>query len=320
MKGKNMSTKSDPLELKITRLYNADLAAVWAAWTSPQKIDQWWGPRNTTTVTHSHQFNVDGHWLFTMRTADGLEFPNKIVFSEIEDRKRLVYSHGAPDDHDSQFQTQVLFSEVGRQTQIELKMTFPTIEAAEQSKQAIKEYHGNTTWDRLAEYLEKQATGKEIFVINRSFNVGIQKMFNAWTTPEQLVAWSGPVGAQIEYKDVDIRNGGKAFYRMPFGDAVMYGTVRYLEVIQPNRVVYVQQFADEHGNPARHPLAPTWPQSMLTTITFTEEKEGGTRVTLQWEVTGEWTQAELETFLMGRPGMSQGWGGSLDKLEEFFES
>jgi uncharacterized protein YndB with AHSA1/START domain len=255
-----------------------------------------------------------------MRTADGLEFPNKIVFSEIEDRKRLVYSHGAPDDHAPHFHTQALFSEVGLQTQLELTMTFPALEAAEESKKAIKEYHGNTTWDRLAEYLEKQASGKEIFVINRSFNVGIKKMFSAWTIPERLVAWSGPVGAQLEYINVDIRSGGKAFYRMPFGDAVMYGTVQYLEVMHPHRLVYAQQFADANGNPSRHPLAPTWPQSMLTTLTFTEEEQGGTRVALQWEVAGEFTREELETFLIGRPSMSQGWGGSFDKLEEFFES
>jgi uncharacterized protein YndB with AHSA1/START domain len=313
-------TKGNPLELKITRLYNASLSSVWAAWTNPHQLDQWWGPRNTNTVTKSHEFAVDGFWLFTMRTADGLEFPNKIVFSEIEDRKRLVYSHGAPDNHEPHFRTQALFSEVGRQTQLELTMTFPTVEAAEESIRAIKEYQGNTTWDRLAEYLEKQASGKEIFVISRSFNVGLHAMFKAWTNPEQLVAWSGPVGAQLEYINVDIRAGGKAFYRMPFGDDVMYGTVQYLQVLHPHRLVYVQQFADEQGNPARHPLAPTWPQNMLTTITFTEEKQGGTRVTLQWEVTGDWSQSELETFLMGRSSMSQGWSGSLDKLEEFFES
>ncbi|MEY3902853.1 MAG: hypothetical protein RL189_2159 [Pseudomonadota bacterium] len=107
---------------------------------------------------------------------------------------------------------------------------------------------------------------------------------------------------------------------MPFGDAVMYGTVQYLEVMHPHRLVYTQQFADAQGNPSRHPLAPTWPQSMLTTITFTEEKHGGSRVALQWEVAGEWTQEELETFVMAKSNMSQGWNGSLDKLEEFFES
>lgn len=315
-----MLTTSNPLELKITRLYDAPLSAVWAAWTNSQQLDQWWGPRNTNTLTQIYDFKVEGLWLFKMRTADGLEFPNKIVFSEIVDRKRLVYSHGAPDDHDPHFHTQVLFSEEGQQTQLELTMTFSTIEAAEQSKKAIKDYHGNTTWDRLAEYLEKQASGKEIFVINRSFDVGIQTMFNAWTNPEQMVAWSGPVGARLEYINVDIRSGGKAFYRMPFGDAVMYGTVQYVEVNRPHRLVYVQQFADAQGNPARHPMAPTWPQSMLTTITFTEEKQGGTRVALQWEVTGDWTQQELETFVMGRAGMSQGWGGSFDKLAEFLES
>ncbi len=92
-----------------------------------------------------------------------------------------------------------------------------------------------------------------------------------------------------------------------------------LEVKRPERLVYVQQFADEEGKPGRHPLAPTWPQSMLTTINFNEEGPSRTRVTLEWEVTDEWTQEEMDTFINGKSSMSQGWGGSFDKLEEFFE-
>lgn len=203
---------------------------------------------------------------------------------------------------------------------MEMTMAFSDAEAMARSKKIIKQADGNSTWDRLAEYLDKESSGKEKFVINRSFDVDIETMFDAWTDPEQVVAWSGPIGAQMEYINVDIRTGGSAFYKMPFGDTVIYGNVRYLEVDRPNRLVYVQQFADENGNPGRHPLAPTWPQSMLTTLEFFQEGPNQTRVSLQWEVTGEWTDEEMKTFIAGKSGMSQGWGGSFDKLDEFFES
>lgn len=44
-----------------------------------------------------------------------------------------------------------------------------------------------------------------------------------------------------------------------------------------------------------------------------------TRVTIEWEVVGHVTEDELNTFKNARDGMSQGWGGSFDKLEEYLE-
>lgn len=38
---------------------------------------------------------------------------------------------------------------------------------------------------------------------------------------------------------------------------------------------------------------------------------------MKWEVVGDATPAERETFNKAKAGMSQGWGGSFDKLEEY---
>lgn len=307
-----------PNELKIVRIYKAPLKTAWEAWTDPKQAAKWWGPRGFTITTHSKELKVGGHWHYTMHGPDGTDYPNKTIYLEVEHGKKLVYDHGGYDDRPPLFRVTVVFSEKMGQTQMEMTMTMPSAEALKQSKEIIKKADGNSTWDRLAEYLEHDSTGKEKFVINRSFEVDINTMFDAWTDPQQVVQWSGPVGARMEYIHVDIRSGGKAFYMMPFGDSVIYGNVTYIEVHRPDRLVYIQQFADKDGNPGRHPLAPTWPQSMLTTITFTSEGSNQTRVTLEWEVTGDFTQEELQTFVSGKSGMSQGWGGSFDKLEEFF--
>ncbi len=315
-----MSAKSKSNELKITRLYDAPVKTVWEAWTDPKQVAKWWGPRGFTLTTHSKDLKAGGHWHYTMHGPDGTDYPNKTVYLKVDKYKRLVYDHGANDDQPAMFRVTVLFSESKGKTLMNMTMSMSTAEALEQSKKIIKKADGNSTWDRLAEYLEKQENGKEKFIINRSFDVDIETMFDAWTVPEQIVAWSGPVGAQMEYINVEVKTGGKAFYKMPFGESVIYGNVQYLEVKRPERLVYIQQFADKDGNPGRHPLAPEWPQSMLTTIEFTKEADGGTRITLQWEVTGEWTRGELDTFVKGKPSMSQGWGGSFDKLELYFEN
>lgn len=56
-------------------------------------------------------------------------------------------------------------------------MKFPTPEAAETTRAFIKKAGGDATWDRLAEYLAKKSSGKELFVINRSFDAPLEKMF-----------------------------------------------------------------------------------------------------------------------------------------------
>ncbi len=97
----------------------------------------------------------------------------------------------------------------------------------------------------------------------------------------------------------------------------MYGRAEYLEISAPNRLVYTQQFCDENENISRHPMAPTWPETMLTVVTFSEEAPDQTRVTVTWQPYGQATAEELATFLNARGGMTQGWTGSFDKLEEY---
>jgi uncharacterized protein YndB with AHSA1/START domain len=56
---------------------------------------------------------------------------------------------------------------------------------------------------------------------------------------------------------------------------------------------------------------------MQTTVKFTAEGPNQTRVTVTWEVVGNATSEEMDTFIKGRGGMTQGWTGSFDKLEAY---
>jgi uncharacterized protein YndB with AHSA1/START domain len=120
----------------------------------------------------------------------------------------------------------------------------------------------------------------------------------------------------MEYLEPNLKPGASSFYKMTDGeDFVMYGKMHYHEMVAPNRIVYTQQFCDEKGNMARHPDEPTWPAMMLTVVTLESEGPMKTRVTITWEVHGEATKAERETFHRSKPGMTGEWTGSLDKLD-----
>jgi uncharacterized protein YndB with AHSA1/START domain len=302
-------------ELTITRVYDAPVKAVWEAWTDPNQVGQWWGPRGFTLTTHSKDLRPGGHWHYTMHGPDGTNYENKTKYFEVEPLAKLVYDHGGSDERAPLFRVTVLFSESRGKTRMQMTMTLPTAEAAEETKKFIRKAGGNSTWDRLAEYLEKQSTGKEAFVINRTFDCTLEKMFEMWTNPEHFSRWLAPAGMTMEFIKADIREGGTSSYSMSGNGMKMHGKVHYLKIQRPDRLEYTQMFTDEQGNPSRHPKAPNWPELMHTTVTLTAEAPEQTRVTVRWEPVGKVTAEELAVFVQMRAGMTQGWTGSFDKLE-----
>jgi uncharacterized protein YndB with AHSA1/START domain len=312
MAGRNRSN-----EIRISRAYDAPVKMVWDAWTDPGQVGKWWGPRGFTLTTHSKDLRAGGHWTYTMHGPDGTDYENTTIYYEVEPYARLVYDHGGHADRPPLFRVTATFAEVKGQTRLDLSFALSSPEEAEQTRQFIKKVGGESTWDRLAEYLAEALTGKRMFVINRSFDTPIETMFQMWTDPVHLSSWLAPTGFTMAYVRADLRPGGTALWKMTNGQGItMCARAEYREITRPHRIVYVQNFCDESETLGRHPLAPTWPAYMLTQVTLTEEGPDRTRVTIEWEPYGEATPTEIETFVAGRAGMTGGWTGSFDKLEE----
>lgn len=315
-----MAAKNKPNEINLQRIYDAPVKLVWDAWTDPQQVAQWWGPRGFTLTTKSKDLKVGGHWIYTMHGPDGVDYPNKTTYYEVEKYKKLVYDHGANDNQPALFRVTVLFSEIKGQTHMDMTMSLTTAEAAKEIKKFIKAAGGNSTWDRLAEYLDKKYFNKDRFVINRTFEAPIETLFEMWTNPKHFSQWIPPTGFDMQFMRSDIAVGKSTFYFMSNDSGMkMYGRADYKEVVVPNRLVYTQQFCDVDEKISRHPMAPTWPATMLTTVLLTVESPDQTRVTITWEPYGDFTVEELDTFIKARSGMTQGWTGSFDKLDDYLE-
>ncbi|MBX3032880.1 MAG: SRPBCC domain-containing protein [Bdellovibrionaceae bacterium] len=312
-----MPSKNKSNELTLSRVYDAPVAAVWDAWTDPEQAAKWWGPRGFTITTHGKELKPGGFWRYTMHGPDGVDYPNKTIYHEVEKHKRLVYDHGGSDDRPPMFRVTVTFEEIGEQTRMEMTMAFPSPEEAIQAKKFIKTAGGHSTWDRLAEYLTKEKNEREIFVINRSFKASIDTMFEMWSNPRHVSRWMAPEGLRMEYIQADIAEGKTSFFKMTSDDntLVMHGKIHYLKIKRPDYLEYSQSFSDEKGNLSKHPRVPTWPDHMLTKVLLTKEGDDQTRVTLTWEPQGKVSAAELKAFVEMRGSMTQGWTGSFDKLE-----
>ena len=309
-----MASRNKPNELYLERIFDAPVKKVWEAWNDPEQVGKWWGPRGFTITTHSKDVRTGGSWSYIMHGPDGVNYPNETKYLEVVKYSKMVYDHGGFKDKPPMFRVTVIFTEVAGKTKMEMTMAFSTAEVAAQSKIFIKKANGNSTWDRLAEYLSPT----DNFIINRSFEAPIDLMFEMWTDPKHFSQWLPPIGFTMKFLKADIKVGGTGFYCMSgANDTKMHGEVNQLGLTQPNGPVYTQIFCDEKEKVSRHPMAQTWPETMLTTIQFYKEDENQTRVSVTWAPYGKTTKEEVETFIAARGGMTQGWTGSFDKLEEY---
>ena len=157
------------------------------------------------------------------------------------------------------------------------------------------------------------------FVITRLFDAPKELVFKVWTDPEHMQRWWGPKDFKVTYSRMDFRPGGSYHYciRSPDGHD-MWGKFVYREIVKPERIVYVNSFSDEKGGLTRHPLNPSWPLELLSTITFSGHL-GKTTVTVHWAPLNA-TEEERRTFGDGFDSMRKGWGGTLDQLAEYLTS
>jgi uncharacterized protein YndB with AHSA1/START domain len=69
----------------------------------------------------------------------------------------------------------------------------------------------------------------------------------------------------------------------------------------------------------RHPMSPTWPLQLLTTVTFAEAASGKTKLTLRWSPLDA-ADDERKTFDAAHDSMRGGWGGTFDRLDAYLAS
>lgn len=152
---------SDPVAIKGTREFDAPVALVFAAFTDPKHLAQWWGPNGFTTTTSHFEFKPGGVWRFVMHGPDGRDYQNRVTFDEIETNKRIAYHHGGgeADLEPVTFSQTVTFEDLGRgRTRIVWHGVFPN---AEMRDFVIKEYGADKglkeTTARLADYVATMA-------------------------------------------------------------------------------------------------------------------------------------------------------------------
>lgn len=149
--------------------------------------------------------------------------------------------------------------------------------------------------------------------ITRTFDAPLERVWQAWTSAQEMKQWWGPKDFTAPHIHMDFRVGGKFHGAMhgPAGsefDKDMWSGGEYKEIIPMQKIVSTDYFADEHGNkisPKEFGMPGEWPEEMVVTVTFEDLGNGKTKLTLVHEGHAE-EMADMA---------EQGWNETLDKFE-----
>lgn len=161
--GSNAPTTSEGA-LFIERIFDAPRELVWTAWTEPERMMRWWGPKGFTSPHCEIDLRVGGKWFNCMRSPEGQDIWGTGVYREIVPLERIVCTdsfadtegnpvpathYGMPGDIPLEMLVTVTFEDLGGKTKMTLR--HEGLPAGEMREGAGTGW--NESFDKLAESL-----------------------------------------------------------------------------------------------------------------------------------------------------------------------
>jgi uncharacterized protein YndB with AHSA1/START domain len=144
---------TEKLELVLERVMGAPRELVWEAYTRPEHIAKWWGPRKYETIVLEMDVRPGGRWRFLNR-ADGIDHPFTGVYQEVERPEKLVstfvYDVDGAREHPAL--DIAIFQDLGDgRTNLITKSVFPNLESLQAAVNSGMESGWVESLDRLEE-------------------------------------------------------------------------------------------------------------------------------------------------------------------------
>ena len=118
--------------------------------------------------------------------------------------------------------------------------------------------------------LSQWSLDREI-VLSRLIDAPRDLVFSAWTDPKHLPNWFGPAGFRIETKEIHISVGGLWRFDMIAPNGQLWSSRMHFRRIEQPTLIEFDHGADSDDDPGR----------FRTTITFDEQSDGKTVITLR---------------------------------------
>jgi uncharacterized protein YndB with AHSA1/START domain len=154
-------------ELVISRIFNAPRDLVWNAWTDPDHVARWWGPKGFTTRVPELDLRPGGRWRYIMVGPDRTEYPVKGTFREVTPFERTVtteefdegFRHATKSDLPRGMVVTSVFQDLNGRTGLTLWIMHATAEDRRKHEDMGVVAGWNSSFDCLDEHLAGLTAG-----------------------------------------------------------------------------------------------------------------------------------------------------------------
>ena len=146
-----MTTRTtEKTSLEIKRVINAPPARVYAAWTDPDQLKQWWGPEGVQTRNFTADSRVGGKYRWDLVNQEGEEMSVFGEYRELIAGRKIVFTWKWDDDEDWKVHNSLVTVELSdRDGGTEIKLTHEQLPS-----EASRDRH-NEGWNSVLDRLEK---------------------------------------------------------------------------------------------------------------------------------------------------------------------
>lgn len=139
-------------EIVLTRVFNSPRHLVWDAFTKPELLKRWFGPRGWSLVVCEVDLRVGGGFRFVLRGPDGKEMGLRGVYHEIVPPDRSIHIESF-DDYPGESRVTSVLSEEDGKTTLTATVLYPSKEVRDIVIQTGMEHGAAESYDKLAELL-----------------------------------------------------------------------------------------------------------------------------------------------------------------------
>ena len=139
-------------EIVSIRVVAAPQDLVFKAFSDPEHLVHWWGPKGFTNTFHEFDMRPGGAWRFVMHGPDGADYPNRSVFIEVAQPERIVFDHISG----HHFQMTITFAKQDGKTRLTWRMLFDSVAECDKVKALVTDAN-EQNFDRLEAQLARMA-------------------------------------------------------------------------------------------------------------------------------------------------------------------
>ncbi|MFC6763855.1 SRPBCC family protein [Natrinema soli] len=268
--------------LTIQRTFDAPRERVFRAFTDSDELEQWFAPGDLQPAVHTLEPEPDGELSVSfLDGGDRTEIEG--TYEDVVEHERIVHTWNYPGESESRLTVEFRDDDGGCELVLTHERIGPSREYSAEENAYLYEEGWSSALVKLEAVLRGRGrtmtenttdeaaieTSERTMIVSRQFDAPRERVFDAWTDPDQVDRWWGPDGFSTTTDEMDVTPGGVWVFEMvgPEGETFP-NRIAYDEVERPESLAYTQGSPDD-------------PEQFEVTVTFEEEAEDETELAMK---------------------------------------